>query len=158
MSIQVSLDGVISNTGTSLRGTYSNPAYDFTIIDVAGGSIPIFAGNFVDGAELQMPLVNGMLVVTGSLSGEYDSADLDNEFDDAIAPSGYLSVNFSQINPATTYTILDYPLPPSSTPGFKNFTAYQVADMTPYPAPEPATGWLVALGITALAARSRWLG
>jgi hypothetical protein len=157
LSIQVTLMGTIVDAGTALLGSYSNGAADFVITDIAGGNEVIFAANFDSPAPLALnapfwPLDSQ--IIDGTLGGDYTKAvDLDNPFDNAILPQGNLGVQLQSLlvggTPATKVNIQD------GAGGLNDFTFSPVSDMTPIP--EVATGWLVALGIIVMAARSRRL-
>jgi hypothetical protein len=120
----------------------------------------IFAANFDDAVQLALnaPLAPfDPQILDGTLGGDYTKIDLDNPFDNALFPIGHLGIQLQSLlvggAQATTLNILDNPFGPPG--GLKDFTFTSVSDLTPIP--EPSTGWLVALGIVALAARSRRL-
>jgi hypothetical protein len=159
LSVQVTLQGTITDAVTALLGSYSNGAADFVITDIAGGNQVIFAADFDNPVPLALnaPLAPfDPLIIDGTLGGDYTKAvNLDNPFDNAIDPWGNLGVQLQSLlvgsAQATKLNILDNPFGPPG--GLQDFTFNPVSDLTPIP--EVATGWLVACGIFALAARRR---
>jgi hypothetical protein len=155
LNVQVALQGTITDSVTVLRGSYSNAAADFTITDLAGGNEVIFAANFDDPAPLALnapfALFGDYDIIDGTLGGDYTRLDLDNPFDNALYLRGNLGIQLQTLlvggAQATTLNIQD------GGGGLVDFDFNPVADLTPIP--EPATGWLVALGIAVLAARGR---
>jgi len=160
LSVQLTLQGTITDMVAVLLGYYSNGAADFTITDIAGGNEVIFAANFDSLVPLALNAPFAPFdpqVLDGVLGGDYTKIDLDNPFDDAIYAGGNLGIQLQALLvggvQATTLNILDNPFGPPG--GLQDFTFNPVSDLTPIP--EPSTGWLVALGMVALATRSRRL-
>lgn len=147
-----------------ISGVYQDGvAADFTLVDVldAGGPTLLAAADFSSGLDLSITGFFG--VMTGGLGGTYAVAGGDPIFLGAFGNSGSLAVNFSQLERGgvllqTICDVADAPcVPPiafgTPWPGLQDFSAQPGVDLTP--APEPALGALLGLGLALVAAGRR---
>ena len=144
MNLQAILSGSVWGTNP-VEGDYAG---GFSIVDVAGGNVPLLTATFT-GSGTHLSLVN---FGGGTLAGDYTSIEpVDNVFFDAVGSDGLLSLSLAG-TPVFPSSALD------GGGGLYTFTFTPTGTMfpdDPSPIPEPATGLLVAMGLIALVSRGK---